>query len=79
MSGTPRPVSILNSPLAMMILNNDAHSDAGSALDSFKLSAIPETAAQDPISPAKDDLSGMHQIPKADVPGVIYGAYRDHV
>ena len=65
-------MTILSSPLAMTI-NNDAVSDAGSALESLKLSGIPESAAPGPVSPAKDDLSGLDQMPKAEssIPGVI--------
>ncbi|KAI0345913.1 AMP deaminase [Trametopsis cervina] len=66
-----RPMTILSSPL--MTINNDAISEAGSVSESFKLSAIPEAMIQDPVSPAKDDLSGLEKLPTAEtsVPGVI--------
>ncbi|KAI0087752.1 hypothetical protein BDY19DRAFT_952999 [Irpex rosettiformis] len=68
-----RTMTILSSPLAMNI-SNDAVSDAGSALESLKLTAIPESAAPGPVSPAEDDLSGLNQITKVEssIPGVIH-------
>ena len=65
-------MTILSSPLAMTI-NNDAVSDAGTALQSLKLTATLDSSAPGPVSPAKDDLSGLTQMPKAgpSIPGVI--------
>ncbi|KAI0689543.1 hypothetical protein BC835DRAFT_1368440 [Cytidiella melzeri] len=67
-----RPMTILSSPL--MAMNSDAVSDAGSALESFKLTAIPESALHEPVSPAKDDISGLGQLPpvEASLPAVIH-------
>lgn len=70
-----RPMNILNSPLMMTVAPLDAQSDAGSAVGSYKLPAIHESAFRDQLPPpAMQDGPGRSTTPIPEIPGVIHGA-----
>jgi AMP deaminase len=72
-----RPINISHSPLIIPMNHVDNLPEPGSLSASFKLVSLPPSALNvedEPIAP--HDVSGMHAIPKPDIPGVIHGMYQ---
>ena len=69
--GGSKPISIMNSPVALRA-TPDAHSEAGSAVGSFKLPAMHDFARSEAASSIHEDM-GIHPSAAPDIPGVIHG------